>query len=52
MAMTHDEKIQLARMVKQLKELGYSKTSAIQKIHDSYKYKKRTINVYWKTFNE
>lgn len=50
--MTHDEKINLARQVKYLKELGYTKTDAIKKINKAFGYKKRTINVYWKTFNE
>jgi len=52
MAMKHADKIELAKQVKRLKELGYTKTKAIEKLHKAYLWKKSTISVYWKTFNE
>ena len=52
MGMTHSDKIELAREVKHMKDRGYSKIEAIEKLHRAYLWKKRTINVYWKVFNE
>jgi len=53
MAMTKAEKRELARCVKWIAELGYSKTEAINKIKYALpNMKRRTIEVYWKIFNE
>ena len=52
MALTNTDKMELARQVKRLKELGYSKTESIEKLHKAYLWKKNTIRTYWETFNE
>jgi adenylate cyclase class IV len=52
MALTNIEKRNLATEVKHLKEMGYSKTEAVKKLHWAYGYKKRTIETYWKVFND
>lgn len=52
MALTNEDKCDLKLEVKRLKELGYSKTEAVEKIHYAYLWKKSTIRNYWKIFNE